>query len=67
MTEPKEGDWPALSPAGQPYIDPDIVKITELPDWLAGKQAVGLWNQRNARIEQIPKDLKTLLQTNGFI
>jgi hypothetical protein len=37
VTEPKEGDWPPVPVADQPLIDPDIAKLTDLPDWLAGK------------------------------
>jgi Tc toxin complex TcA C-terminal TcB-binding domain len=66
LTEPKEGDWPPVPVEDQPFIDPGIVKLTDLPDWLAGKEAISLWNARKARIEQIPKDLKTEREINGF-
>jgi len=66
LTEPKEGDWPPLPITDQPLIDPGIVKLTDLPDWLSGKEAISLWNARKARIEQIPKDLKAERETNSF-
>jgi hypothetical protein len=49
VTEPKEGDWPPASVAGQPLIDPDLVKLADLPDWLAGKDAITLWRTRVRR------------------
>jgi len=66
VSEPREGDWPPLPVAGQPLVDPDVVKLTDLPDWLAGKDAANLWKLRKARLEQIPKDLKLEHETNGF-
>jgi hypothetical protein len=66
VTEPKEGDWPPVPIAGQPLIDPGVMKLTDLPDWLAGMEAINLWNIRKARIEQIPKDLKTERESKGF-
>ena len=59
VTEPKEGDWPPVPVADQPLIDPDIVKLTDLPEWLAGKEAISLWKVRKALLEKIPQDLKT--------
>ena len=66
MTEPKEGEWPPVPVAGQPLIDPDVVKRTDLPDWLAGKAATSLWKARKRLLETIPQDLKAERQTNGF-
>lgn len=66
VTEPKEGEWPPVPVADQPLIDPDIVKLTDLPDWLAGKEAISLWKVRKALLEKIPQDLKTEHQANGF-
>jgi len=66
VTEPKDGDWPPLPITGQPFIDPDIVKLTELPEWLAGKEAISVWKARKAQLEKIPQDLKTELQANEF-
>jgi Tc toxin complex TcA C-terminal TcB-binding domain len=66
VTEPKEGDWPPVSVSDQPFIDPDIVKLTDLPDWLAGKEAFSLWTVRKSIIEQIPKSLKKERETKNF-
>lgn len=66
VSEPTEGDWPPLPIADQPLIDPDLVKLTDLADWLAGKEATILWRARKARIEQIPKDLKLEHERSGF-
>lgn len=66
VTEPKEGDWPPQPVAGQPLIDPDMVNVTDLPDWLAGNDAIVLWNSRKVEIGKISIDLKKELDVNGF-
>lgn len=66
LREPTEGDWPPVFKKGQPLIDPDLVKLADLPEWLAGKEAVTPWNARKATIDQLPGKLKTERETNGF-
>jgi hypothetical protein len=66
LREPQEGDWPPIRVAGQPLIDPEIAKVTDLPEWLAGKEATGLWKARQAILQQFPNDLKTERESNGF-
>jgi len=66
VREPQEGDWPPLPVADQPLVDPDIVKLTDLPEWLAGKEAIALWNARKTIIEQIPGKLKQERETKDF-
>lgn len=67
VTDPRQGDWPPLSVASRPLIDPDLVKLTELPDWQAGRQAIDLWNVRKAALAQIAADLRVERDTNGFL
>jgi hypothetical protein len=66
LSEPQVGAWPPVAVAGQPLIDPDLVKLTDLPEWLAGKDAITLWNARKEVIEQIPVKLKQKLESDGF-
>ena len=66
LREPEVGEWPQIPVAGQPLIDPDVVKLTDLPEGLAGKEAIALWNERKATLEQIPGKLKQELESSGF-
>ncbi len=66
VREPQEGDWPPVPAADQPLIDPAIVKLTDLPEWLAGKEAIALWNARKTILEQIPVKLKQERETKDF-
>lgn len=59
LQEPKEGNWPPVPRKDQPFIDPDLVKLPDLPEWLAGKEAIAIWNDRKAIIDQLPNKLKT--------
>jgi hypothetical protein len=61
-----EGDWPPPPPAPPapqppavaPWVDPEVLKLAELPEATAGRNAIALWNKRAAKIEQTRKDLK---------
>jgi hypothetical protein len=65
VTEPKEGEWPRTPIADQPLIDPDIVKLTDLPEWLAGKKAISLWKARKQILENIPQEFNAKRQAEG--
>ncbi|MBD2337369.1 hypothetical protein H6G64_10245 [Calothrix sp. FACHB-156] len=65
LREPKEGDWPPVSEPNQPLIDPDLVKLIDLPEWKTNKEAIDIWNKRIARLEQIPKELKAAREANA--
>lgn len=66
LNTPLEDEWPPAMPAGQPFIDPDVLKLTDLPEWLAGKQAIALWNSRKDQLDQLTSQLKQERETNGF-
>ena len=66
VRDPLEGDWPPLPLPDQPLIDPDLVGLNDLPEWLTGDDAVVLWNARKKIIEKIPGRLKQERETNGF-
>ena len=55
LREPQVGDWPPAPIAGQPLIDPDIAKLTDLPEWLAGKEAIDVWTARKTVIQRFPQ------------
>ena len=42
-----EGDWPPVRTNGIPLIDPELIKLEELPDPIAGAQARSFWSQRD--------------------
>ena len=47
LTEPEAGEWPPVEPDQRtPWIDPDVVKITDLPDSSVGAAARALWDAR---------------------
>jgi hypothetical protein len=66
LSEPKEGDWPPLSNPVFPFIDPGITKLADLPDATAGKAAISFWKTRTDLLNQIPKQLKSEREANGF-
>jgi hypothetical protein len=71
LRQPIEGDWPPPSilsnqPDRPPFIDPDTLKLTDLPEPTVGERAIALWNARQERLKQIPKDLKAEREANGF-
>jgi hypothetical protein len=66
MREPKEGDWPSVLLSGHPMIDPDLLKLDDLPESRVGKVAKALWEKRRLSLVKIPKDLKQERETNGF-
>jgi len=66
VTTPQEGDWPPVRLPNQPLVDPGLLKLTDLPEWLTGKQAIAFWNARKALIDQFPGKLQIMRETNGF-
>jgi peptidoglycan hydrolase-like protein with peptidoglycan-binding domain len=65
LREPAEGAWPPLPsalPNPVPVIDPDEIKLTELPEPTAGRHAIALWQARRERLDQLKKNLKDKLK-----
>jgi hypothetical protein len=58
LSEPAEGDWPPPPLANDvPRIDPEAVKAEDLPDPTAGALAIKLWNDRQAELQGVARDL----------
>jgi hypothetical protein len=57
--EPKEGSWPPVHSLNLPFIDPEALKLDELPEPTAGKRAIELWKIRRESLENIKKALET--------
>ena len=64
LTEPTEGEWPLERPDNEPWIDPDIVNRSDLPDpSAAGKRAHKLWHDRQEQLAALPDHLKNVRET----
>jgi Tc toxin complex TcA C-terminal TcB-binding domain len=66
LQQPQEGEWPPTLSAELPLIDPARLKLKDLLEPIAGERAIAFWKARQARLEQIPQDLATERQENGF-
>lgn len=67
LREPREGDWPPAVPGGQPLIDPEVVKLDELPDPTAGKRARELWEARRLKLEETRDKLKGMREAQANV
>lgn len=71
LKEPVEGEWPPVSPAQpifgyQPSVDPELVKLTELPDSGIGTTARQRWQSRGNTLKTLRGDLKVKREGQGF-
>jgi peptidoglycan hydrolase-like protein with peptidoglycan-binding domain len=66
MQEPVEGPWPLLTSEDRPFIDPELVKLSDLPEPMAGQRAITLWNARRRDLDDVYYELKTEHETEGF-
>jgi hypothetical protein len=66
IREPREGEWPPIGIKDVPFIDPDIVKPTDLPDSTVGVAAKQLWDDRRKELDEFPGKLKADREKNGF-
>ena len=66
LRQAQEGEWPPILSAQLPLIDPATLKLKDLPESIAGERAITLWQARQTRLEQIPKDMADERQKNGF-
>src|SRR5262249_37772665 len=64
--EPQVGDWPSIIPDGRPLIDPESMKMSDLPDSIAGAAARTIWQSREVELGKIKKELQTERKANGF-
>ncbi|WP_405598138.1 neuraminidase-like domain-containing protein [Streptomyces sp. NBC_00081] len=66
LRQPREGTWPPARFAGRPLIDPDQVKLADLPEPTAGTEAIALWQARRAELTAASAAIKAARETNGF-
>lgn len=64
--EPTEGNWPPLPENVQPLIDPENLKLDDLPEPTIGKDAIEFWKARREKLDQIYENLKAENEANGF-
>jgi hypothetical protein len=61
LREPKEGTWPPSAlPSGIPYIDPELLKLEDLPDESNGQEAIDLWTERQDILKRYNQDLSDM-------
>jgi hypothetical protein len=72
LREPVEGDWPpaqlvsgAQTPT-TPLIDPDLQTLQDLPEPVAGAQAITFWTDRAAQLKTTNATLASTRQNSGF-
>lgn len=58
-------DWRTVENA-VPILDPDLLKLTDLPEPTAGKLALTLWQTRRDQIDRTYESLQTTRETDGF-
>jgi Tc toxin complex TcA C-terminal TcB-binding domain len=60
LTEPEVGEWPPVEPDQRtPWIDPDVVKITDLPASSVGAAARALWYARTQALNTARTTIET--------
>jgi len=63
---PKEGGWPPVPLKDQPWIDPEKIKLDELPEATAGRRARALWDERLKKLDEVRKQLKKEHKASGI-
>lgn len=66
MREPRQGAWPPETSVDSPFIDPEEVKLSDLPEPSAGKGAIDFWNSRRNALDNIKKDIKSKREKDGL-
>ena len=66
LREPTAGEWPPVAVTGEPLIDPDLLKLTDLPDPTAGSEARQLWKARHDSLIAETAAIRNERETNGF-
>ncbi|SPB18558.1 hypothetical protein NOV72_05758 [Caballeronia novacaledonica] len=64
--EPPAGAWPPLRTVGHPLIDPDELKLTDLPELTVGKESIQLWHLRHDALIAETAAIRTERENNGF-
>lgn len=63
---PREGAWPPARSADRPLIDPELLKLTDLPEPAVGAAAIELWADRRDALADATAALKAEREANGF-
>lgn len=66
ISEPKVGEWPPSQGAEQPLIDPELLKLSDLPDPVAGQHARSIWGNRKAQLAQDYAGLQQTREQSGL-
>lgn len=66
LRQPQEGNWPPILSNLGTLIEPDLLKLTDLPEPTAGESAIALWQARREQIEQTYTILQTKRETDSF-
>lgn len=66
LREPEVGVWPPVIQPGRALIDPETLKLSELPEAFAGAQTIPLWKVREAKLAEILKELALAHKQQGF-
>lgn len=66
LRAPREGTWPPVAAAGQPLVDPDETKLTELPEPTTGEAAIQIWQARRAALTAAAAAIRKERESNGF-
>jgi hypothetical protein len=64
--QPTAGEWPRLRLPGEPYLDPAVVSIAELPEGPYGDAARTLLANRIAQLANRRNNLATTREERGF-
>jgi hypothetical protein len=66
LHEPQEGVWPAERSQGHPWIDPDTIKVTDLPESIVGVRARRLLSDRVNNLGDISEAIRQKRESSGF-
>ena len=65
--EPVEGAWPPIIAGDVPLVDPDEIRLDELPVRDTGQLARDYWRERRARLDAFLVDQRTTRLENGVL
>jgi hypothetical protein len=65
--EPEVGNWaPKDLVAGKPLIDPELVRLSDLPETIVGDKAIKRWKERHAKLQAEREAIKQKRELAGF-
>ncbi|MGA9767844.1 MAG: neuraminidase-like domain-containing protein [Blastocatellia bacterium] len=66
ISEPTEGAWPPQLLPGRPLIDPGEMKLSDLPDITAGRDARDRYEERSDSLKKVRASLKAERKAKDF-